>query len=138
MFCVSEIPRRANETAVRFFSLENFKSFVNFVRKEREAGRKNLLLLLACAGVVYLVTIGVESVMTLYILKSPLCWSPTLVGYYFAFTMFVHGVGSVAGVEGFRRCFKELTVVRISMVSLILASVLLAFSDRTWMVFFGT
>ena len=137
LFCVPEIPKRENATAVRFFSFESLKSFVNLFRKEREAGRRNLLLLLACAGVVYLVTIGAESVMTLYILKSPLCWSPTLVGYYFGFAMFVHGIGSVAGVEFFSRCFKELTIVRIGMVSLILASVLLAFSDRTWMVFVG-
>ena len=137
LFCVPKIPRPTNDTPVRFFSPENFKSFINFFRKQRQGGRKNLLLLLVCVGIVYLVTIGVEGVMTLFVLKSPLCWSPTLYGYYFAFAMFVHGVGSVAGIKYLGRCFKELTVVRIGMVTLILSSILLAFSNRTWMVFVG-
>ena len=137
LFYVPEIPKQTNDNTVRFFSIENVKSFINFFRKQREAGRKNLLLLLLCAGIVYLVTIGVEGVMSLYILKSPLCWSPTLVGYYFAFAMFLHGVGSVAGVKFFGRCFKELTIARIGIVTLVLSLILLAFSDRTWMVFVG-
>ena len=137
LLCVPEIPRTTNDTAVRFFSTENIKSFINLFRRQRNAGRKNLLLLLVCAGALSLVTIGVEGVMSLYVLKSPLCWSATLVGYYFSLTMFIHGVGSVAGVKYFRRCFKELTVARIGMASLALSLFMLAFSDRTWLVFFG-
>ena len=138
IFCVQEIPRATNnENAIRFFSIENIKCFVNFFRKRREAGRKNLLLLMVCEGVIFLSTLGIEGVKALYILKSPLCWGPSLVGYYFAFEAFVHGVGSVVGIHCFGRCFKELTVARIGMVTVILALTMLAFSDRTWMVFVG-
>ena len=56
-------------------------------------------------------------------------------GYLFAFEAFVHGVGSVIGIPLFGRCCKELNVARVGMVTVMLASILLAFSDRTWMVF---
>ena len=76
LFCVPETPRSTNGVVPRFFSLENIKSFLTFFRKERESGRRNLFLPLTCAGVVYLVTIGVDGVLTLFLLKSPLCWGP--------------------------------------------------------------
>lgn len=137
LFCVPENRRTADNTPVRFFSTENIKCFFNFFRKQREAGRKNLLLLMVCSGLFFLVTVGVDGVMTLYILKSPLCWNATLVGYFFAFALFLRGFGSVAGVKFFRRCFRELTVARFGMVSLALSMIMLAFSNRTWLVYFG-
>ncbi|XP_078357667.1 proton-coupled folate transporter-like [Oculina patagonica] len=138
LFCVREIPKPTNnESAVRFFSLENIMCFFKLFRKRSEAGKKNLILLMVCGGLVFLSTVGIDGVKSLYILKSPLCWSPTLIGYYFAFEAFVHGIGSVVGIPLFGRCFKELNVARVGMVTIILASVLLAFSDRTWMVFVG-
>ena len=92
---------------------------------------------MVCGGTVFLSTVGIDGVKSLYILKSPLCWSPTLVGYYLAFEAFVHGIGSVVGIPCFGRCLKELNVARIGMVTVILASILLAFTDRTWMMFVG-
>ena len=90
-----------------------------------------------CAGIVFLCSVGGDGVKALYLLKSPLCWSPSLVGYYSSFELFVRGIGSVAGVEFFVRCLREVTVTRIGMVTLMCASILLAFSDRTWMIFIG-
>ena len=137
LFCVPESSRISNDTTVPFFSPENFKILFNLFRTKRETGRKNLLLLMICSGIVCLSGIGIDGVKRLFILKSPLCWSPSLIGYFFAFELFVHGIGSVAGVKFFGRCFRELTVARIGMMTLMLALILLAFSDRTWMVFLG-
>ena len=58
-------------------------------------------------------------------------------GYFFAFEMFIHGIGSVAGVKYLGSCFKELTIARIGMATLMSSLILLACSDRTWMVFVG-
>ena len=90
-----------------------------------------------CGGLVFLTTVGIDGVKSLYILKSPLCWGPTFVGYYYAFEAFIHGVGSVIGIPVFGRYLKELNVARVGMVTIILASIILAFSDHTWMVFVG-
>ena len=95
------------------------------------------MLLMVCSGLTFLTTVGIDGVKSLYILKSPLCWSPTLVGYYYAFEAFVHGVGSVIGIPLFGRCLKEFNVARVGVVTIILASIVLAFSDHTWMVFAG-
>ena len=56
-------------------------------------------------------------------------------GYYFAFEAFVHGVGSVIGIPLLGTCFKELNVARVGILTVVLASIILAISDRTWMVF---
>ena len=137
LFCVPEIQQPVTDTSASFFSTENIKGFFNLFRLQRDAGRKNLFLLMFCGGVIFLSRVGSGGVETLYVLRSPLCWRPTLVGYYSAFEMFVEGIGSVVGVEIFRRCFREMNVVRIGIVTFMSASVLLAFSDRTWMVFVG-
>jgi len=57
------------------------------------------------------------------------------VGYYFAFEAFVHGVGSVIGIPLLGTCFKEFNVARVGILTVVLASIILAISDRTWMVF---
>lgn len=59
------------------------------------------------------------------VLKSPLCWSPTLSGYYSAFAMFAHCFGGAAGVRFMGHCLKELKVRWIGMATVILSSVLL-------------
>ena len=78
LFCVTEFPKPVTDTSVSFFSKENIKGFVNFFRKQREAGRKNLFLLMFCGGVIFLSRVGTDGVETLYVQKSsllaPLCW----------------------------------------------------------------
>ena len=50
LFCVPEIQQPVTDTSASFFSTENIKGFVNLFRLQREAGRKNLFLLMFCGG----------------------------------------------------------------------------------------
>ena len=66
-----ESPRETEGTVVRFFSPENYKTFFNLFRKPREAGRKNLLLLMVCEGIMFLTGLGIDGIQRLYVEKNP-------------------------------------------------------------------
>lgn len=80
---------------------------------------------------------GVAGVKTLFIIKSPLCFSPTLVGYFLAYTLLIPGLGATVGVKLFRTFFSEKITGGIGVVSQIIGMASLAFSNRTWLVFLG-
>lgn len=121
----------------KFFDLKSLKALVNVFRKKREGGRKSLLLLVCAGAVVTLTTIGLGGVTALFVMRSPLCFGPKLVGYFLAYRMFVSGVGGPFGVKFLRRFFSEMTTSAISIVSQISEMVLLSFATRTWLVYTG-
>lgn len=137
VFLVLEPRERMADKDNKFFDLKNLKALVNVFRKKREGGRKSLLLLVCAGAVVTLTTIGLGGVTALFVMRSPLCFGPKLVGYFLAYRMFVSGVGGTFGVKFLRRFFSEMTTSAISIVSQISEMVLLSFATRTWLVYTG-
>ena len=137
IFLVPEPHERVTNKDNKFFDLKSLKALVNTLRKKREGGRKSLLLLLCASAVVTLTPSGLAGVPALFIMRSPLCFGPKLVGYFLAYRMFVSGVGGPVGVKILRKFFSEMTTSAISIVSQIGEMVLLAFATRTWLVYTG-
>lgn len=137
VFLVPEPRERMANKDNKFFDLKSLKALVNVFRKKREGGRKSLLLLVCAGAVVTLTTIGLGGVTALFVMRSPLCFGPKLVGYFLAYRMFVSGVGGPFGVKFLRRFFSEMTTSAISIVSQISEMVLLSFATRTWLVYTG-
>ena len=137
VFFVPEPYERVTNKDNKFFDLKSLKALVNVFRKKREGGRKPLLLLICAGAVVTLTTLGLGGVTALFVMRSPLCFGPKLVGYFLAYRMFVSGVGGPIGVKFLRKFFSEMTTGAISIVSQIGEMVLLAFATRTWLVYTG-
>lgn len=135
IFLVPESHEKATHEKHNFFDIKSLKVLVNVFRKEREVGRKSLLLLVVVSAIIYLTTLGLEGVTSLFVMRSPLCFSPKLVGYFLAYGMFLSGVGGAVGVKLLGKFFSELNACDISIVSQIGEMVLLAFATRTWLVF---
>ncbi|XP_076876272.1 lysosomal proton-coupled steroid conjugate and bile acid symporter SLC46A3 [Brachyhypopomus gauderio] len=77
---------------------------------------------------------GGLSVVTLYELNEPLCWSEILIGYGSALSTAVF-VTSFVGVAVLSRCLPSLAVIFIGMVSVCLSMVMMAFAKTTLMMF---
>ena len=137
IFLVPENQDRAKHVKTRFFDLKGLKALVDVFRKQRECGRKSLLLLVIAGAVLTLTTMGLGGITALFVMRSPLCFGPTLVGYFLAYRMFFSGLGGAIGVKLLRRFFSEMTTSGISIVSQVGEMVLIAFSTRTWLVFIG-
>lgn len=135
IFLVPEPHERVTNKDNKFFDLKSLKALVNVFRKKREGGRKTLLLLVCAGAVVTLTTLGLGGVTALFVMRSPLCFGPKLVGYFLAYRMFVSGLGGPFGVKFLRKFFSEMTTSAISVVSQIGEMMLLAFATRTWLVF---
>ncbi|PFX24836.1 proton-coupled folate transporter-like [Stylophora pistillata] len=135
IFLVPESHEKASHEKHNFFDIKSLKVLVNVFRKEREVGRKSLLLLVVLGAIITLTTMGLGGVTDLFVMRSPLCFGPKLVGYFLAYRMFFSGVGGAVGVKLLGKFFSELTACGISIVSQIGEMVLLAFSTRTWLVF---
>ena len=134
---VPEPHERVTNVDNKFFDLKSLKALVNVFRKKRERGRKNLLLLVCAGAVVTLTTLGLGGVTALFVMRSPLCFGPKLVGYFLAYRMFVSGVGGPIGVKVLRKFFSEMVTSGISILSQIGEMLILAFATRTWLVFVG-
>ena len=138
IFLVPENHERATNERHKFFNLKNLKTLLNVFKKKRESGsRKTLLLLVFTGAVITLTTQGLGGVTALFVMRSPLCFSPKLVGYFLAYRMFISGVGGAIGVKLLRKCFNEMVTSGISIVCQIAEMVLLAFATRTWLIFVG-
>ena len=137
IFLVPENPERVINVQNKFFDCKNLKTLVNVFRKKREGGRKSLLLLVFTGADINLTTQGLGGVTALFVMRSPLCFSPKLVGYFMAYRMFVSGLGGAVGVKLLRRFFSEMVTSGIAIVCQMGEMVLLAFATRTWLVFLG-
>lgn len=137
IFLVPESHEKATHEKHNFFDIKSLKVLVNIFRKQREVGRKSLLLLVFVVAILTLTTMGLEGVTNLFVMRSPLCFGPKLVGYFLACRMFFDGLGGAVGVKLLGKFFSELTTCGISVVSQIVEMVFLAFATRTWLVFAG-
>ncbi|XP_078357701.1 proton-coupled folate transporter-like [Oculina patagonica] len=136
IFLVPESHEPVTNVDNKFFDLKSLKTLVNVFKKKREAGSRKKLLLLVCAGaVITLTTMGLGGVTALFVMRSPLCFSPKLLGYFLAYRMFISGVGGPIGVKLLRKCFSEMVTGAISIVSQVGEMVLLAFATSNWLVF---
>ncbi|XP_051973593.1 solute carrier family 46 member 3-like isoform X1 [Xyrauchen texanus] len=77
---------------------------------------------------------GGLSMMTLYELNEPLCWSEVLVGYGSAASLTVF-ITSFVGVYVFSRCLPDITIAFIGMLSVFIGMVMIAFAKTTVMMF---
>ena len=137
IFFVPESHEKVTHEKHNFFDIKSLQVLVNVFRKQREVGRKSLLLLVFVVAILTLTTMGLEGVTNLFVMRSPLCFGPKLVGYFLAYRMFFDGLGGAVGVKLLGKFFSELTTCKISVVSQIGEMVFLAFATRTWLVFVG-
>ncbi|KAK1800385.1 hypothetical protein P4O66_005621, partial [Electrophorus voltai] len=104
-----------------------------FARGGRKRNRLVVLLIATFCSFSF-TNFGSLSVITLYELNEPLCWSEILVGYGSALSTAVF-VTSFAGVAVLSRCLPNLVVVLIGMLSVCVSMVMMAFAKTTLMMF---
>ena len=85
--------------------------------------------------VVVLTILGVSGVIVLFLLHSPLCFSAEKVGYYSAFRYLTSGIGAVLGIKLLGKCFNEVNIARIGIISLASALLVFGFARKEWLVF---
>ena len=138
IFLVPENHERDRNVKNKFFDLKNLKALMKIFKKPRPGGaRKTLLLLVIAGAILTLTTQGLGGVTALFIMRSPLCFGPELVGYFLAYRMFVSGTGGAVGVKLFRLFFSEKITAVIAIISQIVEMGILAFANRMWLLFLG-
>lgn len=138
IFLVPEsITRPKKEHRVRFFSLASPKIIWRVYRDPRDGYRRSLVLLLIGDGIVSLATMGLSGVILLFVLRSPLCWSPPVLGAFMAFRFLTQGIGGIVGIGLLKKCLSDTNMARVGLSSLVVSLVVFAFANKTWMVFLG-
>ncbi|XP_032222360.1 proton-coupled folate transporter [Nematostella vectensis] len=137
IFLLEETRIPENKSKVRLFDPSSIKVFIRVFTKDYDAGRKNLYMILTFLGINILATVGTGTAQLLFVLLRPLCWAPSLIGYYLAYKYFTGGLGGAVMISLLKKCLNELNIVRVGYISVMSGLLLFAFSDRTWMVFLG-
>ena len=122
-----------------FFSIQSFKAMWSVYRKPREnGGRKLLILLTATSSLLLMAIIGIDSVMMLFYLATPLCFSSAIIGYVYSLLFFSVGLSAVIFTcKPFLRRVGELNMTYAGIFSASLSLGWLTFCDRRWMVYLG-
>lgn len=138
IFMVPESQDVSKKGKTKFFDLKNLKTLVNVLKRPRPGGmRKCLLLLLIVGSVLTATEMGTVGVTALFVMRSPLCFSPKPLGYFLAYRMFISGIGGAIGVKLFTTFFSEKVTCTIGIISQIIEMGILAFSNRMWLIFLG-
>lgn len=138
IFMVPESQDVSKKGKTKFFDLKNLKTLVNVLKRPRPGGmRKCLLLLLIVGSVLTATEMGTAGVTALFVMRSPLCFSPKPLGYFLAYRMFISGIGGAIGVKLFTTFFSEKVTCTIGIISQIVEMGILAFSNRMWLIFLG-
>ena len=98
-----------------------------------------LYLLLLADGLSVLVSDGSPTIMYLYFLGTPLCWSTSIIGYFFGLSYFCMILGATIVLTVFTTFFhmRDTTIVLLGILSFIAEFVYLAFVTSTWSMFLG-
>ena len=112
------------------------------ILKSREVHSKPiwcLCLLLLADGLSVLVGDGSPIIMYLYFLGTPLCWSTSIIGYFFGLSYFCMILGATVVLTVFTTFFhmRDSTIVLVGILSFIAEFVYLTFVTSTWSMFLG-
>lgn len=97
--------------------------------------RWRLLLLTAMFFAIVESTYGYISVIALYAIGPPFCWSAVLVGIYMSLSLFISAIGSVAGFKIFKLWLSDIWILHITMVSTVVSFGIMGFANTTAAVF---
>lgn len=95
-----------------------------------------LLLLIVIFSSLSFVNTGGLSIITLYELNKPLCWSEILIGYGSAVSTSIF-ITSFVGLYLFSLCLPNIAIVFIGLLSIVISTLMTAFAKTTLMMFLG-
>ncbi|XP_066515904.1 proton-coupled folate transporter isoform X2 [Hoplias malabaricus] len=110
-------------------------SFRAVFRRRSGQDRLKLNLLILCTFINNMVAIGEQSILLLYLKYKPREFTTAMYGAFSAAKMLLLGFGLLGLFPLLMRCFREITLAKLSVVFRAAAYALLAFSNKTWMVF---
>ncbi|XP_049598799.1 lysosomal proton-coupled steroid conjugate and bile acid symporter SLC46A3 [Syngnathus scovelli] len=137
IFILEETVTRADSGGVSGWATVEHMFFAIYRMFARAAPKRRTLLLLLVSVFTSLsfTSVGSFSLIVLYELKEPLCWSEILIGYGAALSTTVF-LFSFVGVAAFTYCgVPQLLVVLMGILSLAAGMTMVAFSKTTLMMF---
>ncbi|XP_033118012.1 proton-coupled folate transporter-like [Anneissia japonica] len=110
-----------------------------FGKSDNEPQRKyRLMIVLAIYFIYVLMWASFTSLVTIYGLGQPFCWSPVIVGYYSAAGALFSGLGMLIGGKLLGLCLSNLWIVQISFMSAIAQAMLSAVAPNTLVLLLST
>ncbi|XP_020897352.1 proton-coupled folate transporter [Exaiptasia diaphana] len=131
----SRPPSDLPDEKVSFFSCKSLKRIYKVYSAPREGGRRNLVLITICSGILQSVLMGLTATITLFMIHTPLCFSPEWVGYFTAWRSLSIGLGAILGIKLLGKCFSELTIARFGILTRLGSLVLLGFSTTKLLIY---
>ena len=130
------LPKENRDKTVKFFDRKHFNAILNVVRKQPDK-KGDLHWLIALNFFLHLSYFGSYTVTILFLLDTPLCWSPLDIGLFCSERFFCLGIGSVIGVKFLSKCFKIMHIIYFGLLTYVASLVLFAFADTAALVCSG-
>ncbi|XP_063951512.1 proton-coupled folate transporter-like isoform X3 [Lytechinus pictus] len=98
---------------------KSFKNLRGVFGMKASKGRRNVWCLMTIICFIMFVVESVYDVIVIYGLGRPFCWTPDVVGYYYAAVSLFPAVVATVTVRPLLRCLSEYWLVHFSLISLI-------------------
>ncbi|XP_072045945.1 proton-coupled folate transporter-like [Amphiura filiformis] len=122
----------------RKFLVKVFQDAHNLFQDTTDGRRWKLLLLNFQIIVIDTATIGFFSILILYVIAFPFCWSSVLVGYITATSFLTTGLGMLLGAKVCSFCLNDYWILQISCMSAIISMVATGLVSSTSAIFIAT
>ncbi len=136
----SEGPPLATDTSCSSI-LALLKEALRAYLKPREGHKRAFVLVMFFVGVILFAVIsGSQMVTSLFVMRRPLSWGPSKLGYFMSVSTAVSIVGSFFGMLLFKPLLRlsDTTMMMICLLSEAAKMIMMAFSDTDWMIYAAT
>ena len=120
------------------FSRSHFKKVIMLFSKADTKYKWQLYGLAVTSAVMMISSIGFGSVIVLFALDAPFCFSPIMIGYFLADCMFMQALGAVFSLMLLRKCLSEILLTQLGIASIISSLVMIALITKRWQMFLGS
>ncbi|XP_065652323.1 proton-coupled folate transporter isoform X3 [Hydra vulgaris] len=117
------------------FCRAHFKKVINLFTKADSRYKWQLYGLAVTSALMMISSIGFGSVIVLFALDAPFCFSPIMIGYFLADCMFMQALGAVFSLMLLRKYFSEIFLTQLGIASIIASLVMIALITKRWQMF---
>ena len=119
------------------FNKKHIKNVFAVFQRARPDKRWQLYGLVVSSAFMMVSSIGFGSVIVLYTLDIPFCFSPILIGYFLADCMFMQAIGAIFALLILQKILSEILLIQLGISSIVSSLIMIAFIQKKWQMFIG-
>ncbi|XP_057308878.1 proton-coupled folate transporter-like [Hydractinia symbiolongicarpus] len=136
LFFLKDTTTRREELRFKdLFDWKHFSKVFGLFQNAVPTHKMQLYGLVLTSAFMMISNIGFGSVIVLYALDTPFCFSPIMIGYFLADCMFMQALGAIFALILLQRFLSEILLTELGIISTVSSLVTIALITQRWQMF---